>query len=469
MEKQQKKKINLAFLPASGAGHTPSTIELAKLLLLHPSAAGRLSVSLILTPSTACFASSLSLLPTSTSSSSISIYYLPSIDLPSPQSTDGMADYSARCFQLYTPHIKSALATTSASALIIDFFATAVIDAADELQIPTYAYIPFNASMLSLVLHLPTLHDEIPIEFHQFHDRVHVPGLPPIPPLSMPSPIMNKKSRLYTWSIYHAHRLKQVRGILVNTFRALEKGAISAMELDESIPPIHPIGPILRLSTSSGERHECLLWLDEQPAASVVFLCFGSMGMMTAAQAGEAAAGIERSGYRFLWILRLADGEKDGFPLGFRERTKGKGMVWEGWVPQMDILGHMAVGGFVTHGGWNSSLESLWCGVPMVAWPMYAEQHLNAFLMATEMSLAAEMASERRREGWVTAEEVERKVRWLMEESEEGRAVRERVKQMKAASRESVENGGAGVGGDELHRLITELSNESYERELRED
>ncbi|KAL0906946.1 hypothetical protein M5K25_025482 [Dendrobium thyrsiflorum] len=455
---EQKKKISLAFLPAWGAGHTPSTIEFANRLVLHPLAAGRLSVTILLMPSTAAFASSLALLPSS-SSSSISIYYLPSIDLPSLQSTHGMSDHAARCFQLYTPHIKSALAATSASALIIDLFATAVIDAANELRIPTYVYIPFNASMLALILHLPTLHNEIPVEFDQFQGQIHIPGLPPIPPSSMPSALMDKKNRKYTWSIYHAQRLKQVRGILVNTFHALEKGVISAIESDKSVPPVHPVGPILHFA--AGVRHECLHWLDEQPEASMVFLCFGSMGMMTAKQAAEAAAGIERSGYRFLWILRLAGGEKDGLPLGFRERTKGKGIVWEGWVPQTKILGHVAVGGFVTHGGWNSILESLWYGVPMVTWPMYAEQHLNAFKMATEMGLAAEMAMDRRRGGWVTAEEVENKVRWLMEDNEEGRKVRERVKEMKAASREAVEKG--GLSWHELDKVVTELLNESGE------
>lgn len=448
-------KLYLAFLPSWGAGHIPSTIEFAKRLLLHQAAAGRLRATLLLTPAAAATASSLSLL-TLTSSPAISIHRLPAIDLPSLESTDGAADLISLSFQLYTPHVKAALAATSASVLIIDFFASTVIDAAKDLGIPTYLFFSSNASMLALTLHLPALHDLIPVEFEQFQGRIRVPGLAPIPPISLPSALMDKKNRCYTWYIYHAQRFKEVSGILVNTLRALDERALSAMALDESIPPVNSIGPVLHFP-AAGERHECLRWLDAQPEASVVFLCFGSKGRMSAAQVAEAAAGIEHSGFRFLWIISIAGDEGEGLPLGFRDRTKARGMVWEGWVPQTEVLGHAAVAGFVTHGGWNSCLESLWYGVPMVAWPMYAEQHLNAFEMAAEMGIAAEMEVDRRRGGWVTAEEVERKVSWLMGESEDVKKVRERVMGMAAASRAAVEPGGSALEalGSFVAKLLT--------------
>lgn len=176
---------------------------------------------------------------------------------------------------------------------------------------------------------------------------------------------------------------------------------------------------------------------------------------MTETQAAEAAVGIERSGHRFLWSLRLAEGEGDGLPSGFREATNGRGVVIEGWVPQVEVLAHGAVGGFVTHGGWNSCLESLWFGVPMVTWPMYAEQHLNAFMMTAEMGVAAEMEVDRRRGGWATAQEVELKLRWLMGDSEDVRKVKERVREMKDACRAAVEIDGSSYDG--LDTLVTEL------------
>ncbi|KAK8967814.1 Baicalein 7-O-glucuronosyltransferase [Platanthera guangdongensis] len=450
---EQIKITNLAFLPSSGAGHIPSTIEFAKRLLLHPAATGRVHATLLLTPAAAASVSSLSILIPS-ASLAISVYHLPSIDLPSLGATDGVVDLVSLSFQLYATHVKSALAVIDASALIIDFFATAVVDVAKDLNIPAYVFFASNASMLALTLHLPALHDEILVQFEQFHGKIRVPGLAPIPPISMPCSLLDKKSQCYFWYMYHAQRLKEVRGILVNTLRALDERALSAMALDGSNPPIHSVGPVLHLLTA-GERHECLRWLDAQPEATVVFLCFGSKGRMSAAQAAEVATGIECSRHRFLWSLWLADGEEKGLPVEFLEGTRERGMVWEGWVPQMKVLGHEAVGGFVTHGGWNSSLESMWYGVPMVTWPMCAEQHLNAFEMAVEMGVAAEMEVDRRRGGWVTAQEVEKKVRWLMGETEEVKKVRERVREMQLASRAAVEMGGSAW--EAMGSLLTEL------------
>ncbi|KAK8954939.1 UDP-glycosyltransferase 71C4 [Platanthera zijinensis] len=450
------KKCNLAFLPAHGAGHIASTLEFAKRLLLHPSAAGRLSVTFLLMP--VCASSFFSLNPPS-STTDIAVHLLPDLAVPSPRETDGVEDHISLAFQLYAPHVKSALAATAPVALVIDFFATTVIDAARDLQIPTYVFFSTNATSLALMLHLPALHDEIPEEFELLQGEIKVPGLAAgIPPTSMPTPLMNKKNRCYTWLVYHGKRFKDVRGIIPNTLRAFEPQVLSALESDRSVPPIHPVGPVLCLDRAAGggERHECLRWLDAQPAASVVFLCFGSLSQMTEAQAAETAVGIERSGRRFLWCLRLAESEGDGrLPAGFREATNGRGMVVEQWVPQAAVLAHAAVGGFVTHGGWNSCLESLWFGVPMVTWPMGAEQHLNAMMMAAEMGVAAEMEIDRHRGGWATAKEVEMKLNWLMGESEDVRKVRERVREMKDASRAAVELGGLSYDG--LECLVTKF------------
>ena len=101
------------------------------------------------------------------------------------------------------------------------------------------------------------------------------------------------------------------------------------------------------------------------------------------------ARGLEMSGQRFLWVVPGPPGgeEDDGqkpdaglgalLPEGFLARTKGKGLVVEAWAPQREVLAHGAVGGFVTHCGWNSVLEAIMGGVPMLAWPMYAEQRMN--------------------------------------------------------------------------------------------
>ncbi|KAK7836185.1 udp-glycosyltransferase 88a1 [Quercus suber] len=128
---------------------------------------------------------------------------------------------------------------------------------------------------------------------------------------------------------------------------------------------------------------ECLSWLDSQPSQSVVFLCFGSLGLFSIEQLKEIALGLEKSDQRFLWVVRNPPSEKHGLvmsaqpdldldsllPEGFLVRTKERGLVVKSWAPQL--------GGFVTHCGWNSVLEAVCTGMPMVAWPLYTEQRFN--------------------------------------------------------------------------------------------
>ena len=114
----------------------------------------------------------------------------------------------------------------------------------------------------------------------------------------------------------------------------------------------------------------------------------------------EIAQGLELSGYRFIWAIRRPPSKdnnlefpgeftdfKEILPEGFLDRTVSIGKV-VGWAPQFAVLSHPAVGAFVSHCGWNSILESLWCGVPIATWPLYAEQQLNAFQMVIELGLA---------------------------------------------------------------------------------
>jgi hypothetical protein len=198
-----------------------------------------------------------------------------------------------------------------------------------------------------------------------------------------------------------------------------------------------------------------------------VLLCFGSGGFSTAAQAQEIAHGLERSGHRFLWVLRgppaagtLHPTDADLgelLPEGFLERTKEKGLVWPTKAQQKEILAHAAVGGFVTHCGWNSTLESLWFGVPMVPWPLYAEQHLNAFTLVAYMGAAVAMKVDRKRDNFVEASELERAVKALMDggESDDGRKARERATELKAACRKAVEKGGSSYSA--LGRLLEDI------------
>ena len=190
-------------------------------------------------------------------------------------------------------------------------------------------------------------------------------------------------------------------------------------------------------------------WLDEQPESSVVFLCFGSAGSFTELQVKEMALGLERSGHTFLWSLRIGfmkiketefKNPEDMLPEGFLERIEGRGIVC-GWTPQVEVLAHKAIGWFVSHCGWNSILESLWCGVPIVTLPLYAEQQFNAFMMVKELELAVELKMDYRpNRDVITAEELERALTCVMESDSE---VRKKVKNISETARRAGKEGGS--------------------------
>ncbi|KAH9626035.1 hypothetical protein KSS87_014813, partial [Heliosperma pusillum] len=123
---------------------------------------------------------------------------------------------------------------------------------------------------------------------------------------------------------------------------------------------------------SSIDEHECLKWLDSKKANSVIYISFGSLAEVSPAQLSEIAKGLEASEQNFIWVVRRNNNNtetEDWMPEGFEERIEGKGLIIREWAPQVLILDHEAVGGFVTHCGWNSTLEGISCGVPMVTWP----------------------------------------------------------------------------------------------------
>ncbi|KAJ0966199.1 hypothetical protein J5N97_027337 [Dioscorea zingiberensis] len=393
--------------------------------------------------------------------------YLPPVE-PPPLDHDGIEDYISRFMQNNKPHVKSFItglqSTVKVAALIIDCFATAVIDVADELGVPTYVYYTSGAATLALTLHLPTLHENIRVEFEEFGKNVTVPGVLPLPPQCMPVPLMNKKIKCYTWLVYHGRRICEAKGIIVNTFAELEPEALKAIAAghcvpDHPTPTVYPVGPVLAIrevDKGEEEAHECVKWLDQQPAMSVVYLCFGSMGSFKRVQLIEMASALEKCGHRFLWRLNLSMHEDEIImPEELMALSGKKGLVWNSWAPQVEILAHPAVGGFVTHCGWNSCLESLWFGVPMIAWPLAAEQHFNAFEMVMDMGVALELEVDRKLGGFVAGEKLEKSIRCLMEDCEEGNRVRARVAEMKLLSRRAVGEGGSSFAS--LKSLIEDF------------
>lgn len=187
-------------------------------------------------------------------------------------------------------------------------------------------------------------------------------------------------------------------------------------------------------------------WLNQQPDSSVLYICFGTVAMVSVEQIREMAIALENSEQRFFWVLRIPTGSPElsqVFPEGFLQRTKSRGLVYLDWAPQLHILAHRAIRGFVSHCGWNSTIESIVVGVPMIAWPYQAEQMLNATLLDHILGIAVRI---NKMGGWygdlITSEAFERAIRMLMLEPA-GDAMRSKVLEISDMIEKAVRPGGS--------------------------
>jgi hypothetical protein len=314
-----------------------------------------------------------------------------------------------------------------------------------------------GAGALAVLLKTPSTRASMTTSFGELGDSLlSFPGVPPFKASDLPSECL-KDSEGGKGLLRMGERMAEFEGILINSFESLEARAVRALKdglcvPNRATPPIYCIGPLVS-GGGGGKEHECLQWLDVQPDNSVVFLAFGSMGTFPKKQLEEIAIGLEKSGQRFVWVVRSppSDDHKFGEPLpepdldallpdGFLERTRNSGLVVKSWAPQVDVLRHRATGAFVTHCGWNSTLEGITAGLPLLCWPLYAEQRMNKVFIVEELKLGVEMRGNT--EQLVTAEEVEMKVRWVME-SEGGKTLRQRAAAAKHAGDDALKEGGS--------------------------
>ncbi|KAL3755257.1 hypothetical protein ACJRO7_002325 [Eucalyptus globulus] len=231
---------------------------------------------------------------------------------------------------------------------------------------------------------------------------------------------------------------------------------------------IGPLNPV-KVPEKSSRRsaHGCMEWLDKQAPSSVIYVSFGTTTVLCDEQIREIAMGLERSGQKFIWVLREADkadifgggGEarKIELPQGFEEMAVARdlGVVVRDWAPQLEILGHPATGGFLSHCGWNSCMESISMGVPILAWPMHSDQPLNAVLITQVLKIGLILKDWMSPDDVVKSSAIEGAVKTLMA-SEEGEEARKRAAELGAAVRGSMDEG--GVSRAELDSFIAHVS-----------
>nr|BAG80542.1 glycosyltransferase [Lycium barbarum] len=271
-----------------------------------------------------------------------------------------------------------------------------------------------------------------------------IPGMENIRLRDLPSFLRttNPDEFMVKFVLQETEKARKASAIVLNTFETLESEVLESLRT--LLPPVYPIGPLHLLvkhvddenlkglgSSLWKEEPECIQWLDTKEPNSVVYVNFGSITVMTPNQLIEFAWGLANSQQDFLWIIRpdIVSGDEAILPPEFVEETKKRGML-ASWCSQEEVLNHPAIGGFLTHSGWNSTLESISSGVPMICWPFFAEQQTNCWFSVTKWGVGMEIDNN------VKRDEVESLVRELMV-GEKGKQMKKKTIEWKNLAQES--------------------------------
>ncbi|PAN39172.1 LOW QUALITY PROTEIN: hypothetical protein PAHAL_7G225400 [Panicum hallii] len=263
-----------------------------------------------------------------------------------------------------------------------------------------------------------------------------------------------------------------VDGIVVNSFEELEHDSAASLAAATG-KAVFAVGPVslcgapgfLDSRAESDDARRCMAWLDAKKAKSVLYVSFGSTGRMPPAQLMQLGLALVSCPWHVLWVIKGADSLPGDVNEWLQHSTDADGLpgsqclAVRGWAPHVPILEHQAVGGFLTHCGWGSTLESVAAGVPMATWPFFAEQFLNEKLIVDVLGVGVTKPTKSllngvgdEAEAEVGAEQVKRALNKLMDGGADGEDRRSKAQELKAKAKAALENGGSSYTN--LEKLI---------------
>ncbi|CAN1135052.1 7-deoxyloganetic acid glucosyltransferase [Linum perenne] len=281
------------------------------------------------------------------------------------------------------------------SCLVVDGIMSFGIDVAEEFGIPVIVFQTLSATCLWVYFHL-TCHGMVPHPpgtGDMDEEITCIPGLEGVlRRRDLPSMCRyGLKNPILDFFVREMNTMRRLSHLIINTVDELECSMIS--KLSTIFPHIYTIGPLHGLASQidtnikqpSTVEKRCMAWLDSKPPNSVIYVSFGSIANITEAEFSEIWHGLVDSGIPFLWAIRrdlILSGDNElpslgRMLMGLEERAGDTCCIVD-WAPQVEVLAHEAVGGFFTHSGWNSIMESIWAGVPVVCWPKMADQYVNS-------------------------------------------------------------------------------------------
>ncbi|XP_010935519.1 UDP-glycosyltransferase 73C5-like [Elaeis guineensis] len=482
--------LHFVLIPWLAQGHMIPMVDIARLLAEHG-----VTVSIITTPVNAArIQSTIDRISASGRLLHFVTLRFPAAEFGLPEGCENLDSLPSRDLILNffqaTKHLRGPLlqylrsgSSLPPSCMIIDVGHPWAQGVGRELGVPCLAFHGYSCfSLLSIhYLHHYKTHETMP----SMSDSFILPGLPHRTEMTR-----WKLPRQFHDDVPYQEIYEEIRdaeemadGVIVNSFDELEPGYTERIEKATG-KKAWTIGPVSlqnkgrsdmaeRGNKSTVDKEQCLKWLDSKKPKSVIYVSFGSMGKFSSLQLREMGAGLLASSRPFIWVIRGGQKPLEEVEKWVEERIEGRVdsrcLLIKGWAPQVMILSHPAVGGFVTHCGWNSTLEGVSAGVPMVTWPLFAEQFLNEKLIVEVLGIGVAVGVEmpmdwcKGEEGGVMVkrEQLTKAVERLMDEGEEGNERRRRAKELGEKANKALEEGGSSYLS--ITRLIQYVAEKAME------
>ncbi|KAJ4729185.1 Glycosyltransferase [Melia azedarach] len=455
--------IHVVLFPYMSKGHIIPILHFAQLLLRRPGT----NVTLFTTPANRPLVEKS--LPNTTACI---------VDIPFPEfvpeipagveSTDKLPSMSlfvpfTRATKLMQPEFERLLEILPpVSFMVSDGFLWWTLESATKFGFPRFAFYGMNNYAMAVsrsvginrLLSGPESDDEL-ITVSEF-PWIKVTRKDFNPPFTDPEP----KGPLFELTMEQAVSASNSYGMIVNSFYELEPVFVDFWNR-EAKPKAWCVGPLClagppKTESQTHPKPAWIQWLDKKldQGSSVLYVAFGSQAEISSEQLKEIADGLEESKVNFLWVTRNKESELGD---GFEERVKERGIVVRDWVDQKEILMHKSIQGFLSHCGWNSVLESICAGVPILAWPMLAEQPLNARMIVEEIKVGLRVETcDGSVRGFVKWQGLQKTVKELME-GETGMEARKKVKELSEMAKNAMEEN-EGSSWRSLDMLISEIT-----------
>ncbi|KAG2299772.1 hypothetical protein Bca52824_036244 [Brassica carinata] len=345
------------------------------------------------------------------------------------------------------------------ACVIYDEYMSLSKAAAKEFQLPSVVFSTTSATAFlcrSVIAKVNADKFLIDMKDLELQDKLF-PGLHPLRYKDLPTSAfgpIESIPRVYSETV----NTGTASAVIINTANCLESSSLERLQRELQVP-VYPIGPLhIAASAPSSlleEDRSCIEWLNMQEPRSVIYISLGSLALMESKDTLEMARGLSNSNQPFLWVIRPgsipASEWTESLPEEFHKLVSERGYIVK-WAPQMEVLRHPAVGGFWSHCGWNSTLESIGEGVPMICRPFTGDQKVNARYLENVWRIGVQL------EGELEREDVERAVKRLLVD-EEGAYMRKRAIELKEKLESSVRSGGSSYSS--LDDLINSLKMKS--------